>query len=223
MTIKRATCASCSDRSLLFALAALVGLGATYFALTRGAAFGALTHRRLDRLAENRHRGRRPLRAGGHRAERTVADRARRRRVLHRAADDSGRLLDGRCDVVLSGTTPAARFWTITLYNAAGQLVANSVNRFGFTSQEIVRQRRRHLRDRGRAARQRRQLAADRRHRALRRWCCASTIRRSASRPAPARKCRCPPSRRGAAHDPLGAAGLLGGVLLGGIVHLPPS
>ena len=54
-------------------------------------------------------------------------------------ADDNGKLLDGRCDVVLSGVTPAARFWTLTLYNVDGELVANSVNRYGFTSQEIVR------------------------------------------------------------------------------------
>lgn len=54
-------------------------------------------------------------------------------------ADDSGRLLDGRCDVVVKGVTPAARFWTVTIYDAKGQLVANSLQRYGFTSQEIVR------------------------------------------------------------------------------------
>jgi len=36
-------------------------------------------------------------------------------------------------------STPVARFWTLTLYNADGGLVANSTNRYGFTSQEIVR------------------------------------------------------------------------------------
>jgi len=41
--------------------------------------------------------------------------------------------------VVLRGTTPAARFWTLTLYDPEGRLVANSANRYGFTSQEIVR------------------------------------------------------------------------------------
>jgi hypothetical protein len=55
------------------------------------------------------------------------------------SADDNGRPLDGRCDVVLAGVTPAARFWTLTLYSPGGELVANSINRFGFTSQEIVR------------------------------------------------------------------------------------
>jgi hypothetical protein len=41
--------------------------------------------------------------------------------------------------VLLSGTTPQARFWTLTLYDPEGRLVANSVQRQGFTSQEIIR------------------------------------------------------------------------------------
>lgn len=53
--------------------------------------------------------------------------------------DDSGRALDGRCDVVVKGVTPAARFWTLTIYDRKGQLVANTLQRYGFTSQEIVR------------------------------------------------------------------------------------
>ena len=53
--------------------------------------------------------------------------------------DDSGRTLDGRCDVIVKGVTPAARFWTLTLYDPKGQLVGNSLQRYGFTSQEIVR------------------------------------------------------------------------------------
>jgi hypothetical protein len=53
--------------------------------------------------------------------------------------DDKGRPLDGRCDVSVSGITPAARFWTLTLYDNQGNLVSNSLQRYGFTSQEIVR------------------------------------------------------------------------------------
>ena len=41
--------------------------------------------------------------------------------------------------MLLSGTTPQARFWTITLYDPEGRLVANSAQRQGFTSQEIIR------------------------------------------------------------------------------------
>jgi hypothetical protein len=54
-------------------------------------------------------------------------------------SDDGKKPLDGRCDVVVSGVTPAARFWTLTLYDNKGHLVANSLQRYGFTSQEIVR------------------------------------------------------------------------------------
>jgi hypothetical protein len=125
----------------LFALvvAAVVGLGATYLALTRGAAFGALTIGSWTALpktgtvdadpyarAEIARTGRLPIALGD-----GVSFAVQ--------ADDSGKLLDGRCDVVLSGVTPAARFWTLTLYNVNGELVANSVGRYGYTSQEIVR------------------------------------------------------------------------------------
>lgn len=54
--------------------------------------------------------------------------------------DDKKKALDGRCDVVVSGVTPPTRFWTLTLYDRKGHLVANSLQRYGFTSQEIVRQ-----------------------------------------------------------------------------------
>ena len=53
--------------------------------------------------------------------------------------DDNKKALDGRCDVVVSGVTPPARFWTLTLYDNKGHLVANTLERYGFTSQEIVR------------------------------------------------------------------------------------
>ncbi|HTO65540.1 MAG TPA: DUF1214 domain-containing protein [Bradyrhizobium sp.] len=55
------------------------------------------------------------------------------------ASDDKKKPLDGRCDVVLSGVTPPARFWTLTLYDGKGHVVANALQRYGFTSQEIVR------------------------------------------------------------------------------------
>ena len=53
--------------------------------------------------------------------------------------DDRKKPLDGRCDIVVSGVTPAARFWTLTLYDSKGHLVANSLQRYGCTSQEVVR------------------------------------------------------------------------------------
>ena len=125
----------------LFALivAAVVGLGATYLALSRGDAFGPLTIGAWTAWpktgtvdadpyaqAEIARAGRLPTALGD-----GVAFTA--------AADDNGRPLDGRCVVELAGVTPAARFWTLTLYNLGGELVANAIKRYGFTSQEIVR------------------------------------------------------------------------------------
>jgi hypothetical protein len=127
----------------LFALvvAAVVGLGATYLALTRGAAFGPLTIGSWTAWPKTGTADADPyVRASIARIGRlptALGDGV----AFTASVDDNGRPLDGRCDVVLAGVTPAARFWTLTLYNdnADGELVANSIKRFGFTSQEIVR------------------------------------------------------------------------------------
>ena len=125
----------------IFALivAAIVGLGTTWLALSRGIEFGALQigawtawpktgTQNIDPYARAAiaQSGALPVSSGD-----GVAFLAR--------TDDSGRTLDGRCDAVLSGTTPQARFWTVTLYDRTGQLVTNSLDRHGFTSEEVVR------------------------------------------------------------------------------------
>jgi hypothetical protein len=125
----------------LFALAvaATVGLGATYFALSRGAAFGALTIGSWTAWPKTGTMEADPY------ARASIARTGRLPIALGDGltflakTDDKGRSLDGRCDVVLSGVTPAARFWTLTLYNRDGELVANAIGRYDFTSQEIVR------------------------------------------------------------------------------------
>jgi hypothetical protein len=122
-----------------FLIATVVGLGATYLALTRGAAFGAL---RIGAWTAWPKTGT----ADADPYARAIIARSGQLPIglgdgvsFYAQADDTGKPFDGRCDIVLSGATPTARFWTLTLYNAQGQLVANSVNRYGFTSQEIVR------------------------------------------------------------------------------------
>jgi hypothetical protein len=125
----------------LFALAvaAIVGLGATYLALTRGAAFGALSIGSWTAWPKTGTQDADPY------ARAAIARTGQLPIALGDGvsfalqSDDDGKPLDGRCDVVLSGITPAARYWTLTLYNSDGELVANSVNRYGFTSQEIAR------------------------------------------------------------------------------------
>ena len=126
---------------LLFALfvAAVVGLGTTWFALTRDTAFGAVTlgswrawpktgTADIDPYARAviARTGRLPIGSGD-----GVA--------FFATADNKGRAFDGRCEMVLSGITPPARFWTLTLYDPEGRLVTNAAGRYGFTSEEIVR------------------------------------------------------------------------------------
>jgi hypothetical protein len=120
-------------------LAAAVGLGSTWMATTRGTELGTLTigawtaRPRTGTVdidpysrATITRNGELPIGTGD-----GIAFTA--------SADDRKKPLDGRCDVVVSGVTAAARFWTLTLYDNKGHLVANSLQRYGFTSQEIVR------------------------------------------------------------------------------------
>ena len=125
----------------LFALAvaAAVGLGATYFALTHNAAFGALRIGAWTAWPKTGTQDADPY------ARAEIARTGRLPVALGdgvtflASTDDKGKRLDGRCDVQIVGVTPAARFWTLTLYNREGELVPNSINRYAFTSQEIVR------------------------------------------------------------------------------------
>ena len=124
---------------IALAIATAVGLGATWTTSTRGLSFDAVTvgpwkawprtgTSDIDPYARASvaRSGELPIGSGD-----GVAFVAR--------GDDKGRPLDGRCDVSVSGITPAARFWTLTLYDGQGNLVSNSLQRYGFTSQEIVR------------------------------------------------------------------------------------
>ena len=122
-----------------FLLAAVIGLGSTWMALTRDTGFstlriGAWTARPktgtsgIDPYARAAiaRTGALPVAIGD-----GVSFIAR--------TDDGGRTLDGRCDAVITGTTPSARFFTLTLYDPDGKLVPNTLDRQGFTSAEIVR------------------------------------------------------------------------------------
>ncbi len=122
-----------------FLIGAVLGLGATWLALNHNTAFGAVGvgawtswpktgTSDIDPYARATiaRTGELPVGLGD-----GVAFFAR--------ADDAGEPLDGRCEVAVTGTTPPARFWTVTIYDHDGGLIANATNRYGFTSQEITR------------------------------------------------------------------------------------
>lgn len=124
---------------LLFACAAAIGLGATRFVADGGVVVGTVTigawTTRPDlgtpdidpyaRAALSRS-GEMPFGSG-------------EGLVFLARADDAGAPLDGRCEVVVAGPTPPARYWTLTLYDPEGGLVANPLGRHGFTSLEVLR------------------------------------------------------------------------------------
>jgi hypothetical protein len=124
---------------LALILATVVGLGATWLTATRGTELGTLTigawtARPRSGTSEIDPYARASIARSGELPVGTGDGVA-----FTASTDDRKKPLDGRCDVVVSGVTPAARFWTLTLYDRRGHLVANALQRYGFTSQEIVR------------------------------------------------------------------------------------
>jgi len=121
------------------AVAAAVGLGTTWVALTRGTAYGGVTLGAWTAWPKNGTAGIDPYARGMVARSGELPVVTGDGVAFYARSDDGGQSLDGRCDVLVSGTTPQARFWTLTLYDADGRLVANSLERQGFTSQEILR------------------------------------------------------------------------------------
>ncbi|MGY4478053.1 DUF1214 domain-containing protein [Bradyrhizobium sp. USDA 3364] len=124
---------------LALVIATAVGLGLTYATATRGTDLGTLkigawTARPKSGTSDVDPYSRATIARSGELPIGTgdgIAFSATR--------DDKDKPLDGRCDIVVSGVTPAARFWTLTLFDRKGHLVANTLQRYGFTSQEIMR------------------------------------------------------------------------------------
>jgi len=53
--------------------------------------------------------------------------------------DSAGRPLDRRCVYRVGSTTPASRYWTLSLTDLDGYPVENAAERYGFRSSEIQR------------------------------------------------------------------------------------
>ena len=122
-----------------FAIAALIGLGATWLTLKEGIAYGGITVGAWTAWPKTGTPGIDPYARAMVARSGELPTGSGDGITFFARTDDATRPLDGRCDVALSGTTPPARFWTLTLYDPEGKLVANSVQRHGFTSQEIIR------------------------------------------------------------------------------------
>jgi len=59
--------------------------------------------------------------------------------MLAARRDSAGQRLDGHCIYRVAGATPAARFWTLTLFGEKGRPVPNEAHRQAFSSTELTR------------------------------------------------------------------------------------
>ena len=151
---------------LALALATVVGLGSTYMTATRGTDLGTLTigawtARPKSGTAEVDPYSRASIARSGELPIGTGDGIA-----FSATTDDKNKPLDGRCDVVVSGVTPAARFWTLTLFDrkAPGREFAAALRLHQPGNRARLR---RPVRDPRGGTGARRQLAADRRHRTV--------------------------------------------------------
>jgi hypothetical protein len=127
------------DLAIAMAIAVVVGVSSAWMAVERGRLFGAVTvgdwvawpqegSTEADpySLAMLARTGEVPLGSGEGLS--FTADR-----------DSDGTALTGACSYEIAGETPAARMWTLTVYDSAGRLMVNVARRPGFHSREIVR------------------------------------------------------------------------------------
>jgi hypothetical protein len=120
-------------------VAAGIGLGSTWYALTQNLAFGSLSLGAWTAYPRNGTVGVDPYAHAAIVRNGELPVGVGDGIAFTAAYDDAGHPLDGRCDLHLNGTTPPARYFTVTLYSPSGRLVANSLGRYGFTSQELIR------------------------------------------------------------------------------------
>ena len=79
--------------------------------------------------------------------------------------DSDGNRLHSSCDYAVEGREPGNHWWSLTVFNDRGDLIANAAQRYTYTSEFDRPASRRHLRRDTGARGQPRQLAADRRRR----------------------------------------------------------
>lgn len=120
----------------------LLGLGATWGAVWKGFGFGAVAAGPWTAWPRAGSREADPYaRAALSRTGEVPLDLTEGLTFFARA-DSAGADLSQRCRYVIAGPVPPARYWTLTVTNSEGALVANTAQRYGFTSAEILRDER---------------------------------------------------------------------------------
>lgn len=53
--------------------------------------------------------------------------------------DSDGRLLQGRCEYAIEGEEPNAAWWSISVYDDQGRIIANAAERYSYNSATLLR------------------------------------------------------------------------------------
>lgn len=120
-------------------LGGALGLAATWAAVWRGVAFGAVEAGPWLVLPKTGARDRDPYAAAVLARSGEIPLDLAEGLVFVARTDSDGAPLAGGCVYRVRGPAPPARFWTLTLVDAAGFLIDNPAQRHGFTSTEILR------------------------------------------------------------------------------------
>ena len=59
--------------------------------------------------------------------------------TYHASSDEEGYPLRSRCDYEITGSGPAAQWWSLSLFTSKGRLIENPARRHSFTSQTVLR------------------------------------------------------------------------------------
>jgi hypothetical protein len=124
---------------LVACVGVLLGLGVTFFVIEKGAGFSAVSAGPWVAFPKNGTANIDPYARAMLAHSREMPLGASEGLSFVARGDSAGGVFDPACDYRLTGRTPPARYWTLSLMSPSGFLIANKALRNGFTSAEILR------------------------------------------------------------------------------------
>lgn len=125
--------------AIAIAIAVIVGFGSAALVLDRERMFGAVTRGAWTAWPDTGSADADPYTAAMLARTGEVPLGAGEGLAFSADADDQGGRLTGNCTYRVTGQTPPARLWTLTVYDGDGHLMENPAQRTVFHSREVLR------------------------------------------------------------------------------------
>ncbi|MCX5572183.1 DUF1214 domain-containing protein [Kaistia nematophila] len=125
--------------AIAIAIAVIVGFGSAALVLDRERLFGAVTRGAWTAWPDTGSADADPYTAAMLARTGEVPLGAGEGLAFSADADGAGARLTGGCTYRITGQTPPARLWTLTVYDADGHLMDNPARRTAFHSREVLR------------------------------------------------------------------------------------